>query len=208
MSKLSTVSTMSLDGGDACLDFVNSGYDRDKGIVTERLHSYDDLLILTGRLALFNQAHLDALKKEALKSQKAAEQAMLFARDCRQKLYDVFTAVAQRRLDQLDPEVVTDLNQLFVKALRFDLLQINKNELQFSFQPVSDDLLSPVYRLLLSSYELLKKGDLQLIKQCLRCSWLFIDNTKNHRKKWCSMVSCGNAQKIKRYYDHRKTKPV
>jgi predicted RNA-binding Zn ribbon-like protein len=197
---------MTLDGGAACLDFVNSGYDREKGVVAERIHSYEDLLTLAERLNLFDKAYLNTLNKEALQSKKNAEQALTFARNCRKILYDLFTAVALRRADRLDPEVIADLNQLFAEARRLDLLYINDNELQFSFQPASGDLLAPVWRLVLSSYELLREGNLQFIKQCQRCSWLFIDKTKSHRKKWCSMESCGNAQKTKRYYDHQKVK--
>ncbi|MEM9811927.1 MAG: CGNR zinc finger domain-containing protein [Pseudomonadota bacterium] len=36
------------------------------------------------------------------------------------------------------------------------------------------------------------------------CGWLFIDETKNSRRTWCSMESCGNRAKAARHYSRRK----
>lgn len=32
------------------------------------------------------------------------------------------------------------------------------------------------------------------------CGWLFIDETGNGRRRWCSMESCGNRTKARRHY--------
>lgn len=32
------------------------------------------------------------------------------------------------------------------------------------------------------------------------CGWLFLDETKNARRTWCSMQSCGNRAKAARHY--------
>lgn len=36
------------------------------------------------------------------------------------------------------------------------------------------------------------------------CGWLFLDETKNARRRWCSMDSCGNRAKAARHYARRK----
>ena len=36
------------------------------------------------------------------------------------------------------------------------------------------------------------------------CGWLFLDETKNARRRWCSMQSCGNRAKAARHYARRK----
>ncbi len=33
-----------------------------------------------------------------------------------------------------------------------------------------------------------------------KCGWLFIDETKNARRRWCSMETCGNRAKAARHY--------
>ena len=32
------------------------------------------------------------------------------------------------------------------------------------------------------------------------CGYLFIDQSKNHSRRWCSMESCGNRAKARRHY--------
>jgi predicted RNA-binding Zn ribbon-like protein len=204
MKTISTVNTMTLDGGAPCLDFVNSGYDREKDVLLERLHSYDDLLVLTERTGLFDKAYVDRLEKAARASGTDAAAALLFARDCREKLYRLFAALARNSADHLNPGILTGLNTLFAEGLRVKLLEINRNKPEFSYRPAPGDLYAPVWQLVLSAYDLLHDPNLPYLKQCAHCSWLFIDRTKNHRKKWCSMESCGNPQKTKRYYQLKK----
>ncbi|MET1412174.1 CGNR zinc finger domain-containing protein [Roseibium sp. HPY-6] len=44
--------------------------------------------------------------------------------------------------------------------------------------------------------------ELKRIKMCPgnNCGWLFVDETKNGRRTWCSMESCGNRAKAARHY--------
>lgn len=44
------------------------------------------------------------------------------------------------------------------------------------------------------------------IKRCPAegCGWLFLDETKNARRKWCSMETCGNRAKARRSYARSK----
>ena len=48
--------------------------------------------------------------------------------------------------------------------------------------------------------------DIANVRQCASetCSWLFLDKTKNHRRRWCDMKSCGNRAKARRYYQRQK----
>jgi predicted RNA-binding Zn ribbon-like protein len=54
--------------------------------------------------------------------------------------------------------------------------------------------------------ELLIGEDIGYVRQCASddCSWLFLDKTKNHRRRWCDMKSCGNRDKARRYYQRQK----
>ncbi|WP_369324024.1 CGNR zinc finger domain-containing protein [Rhodanobacter denitrificans] len=31
------------------------------------------------------------------------------------------------------------------------------------------------------------------------CGWLFLDTSKNQRRRWCAMETCGTAEKMQRY---------
>lgn len=38
-----------------------------------------------------------------------------------------------------------------------------------------------------------------------KCRWVFYDSSRNHSSRWCSMASCGNRQKARRFRDRSKT---
>jgi predicted RNA-binding Zn ribbon-like protein len=61
-------------------------------------------------------------------------------------------------------------------------------------------------RLALIAAELITSKDLQRLRRCAnpQCGWLFLDTTRNGRRKWCSMTECGGRAKSKRYYESRK----
>jgi len=44
--------------------------------------------------------------------------------------------------------------------------------------------------------------ELERVKKCpgADCGWLFLDETKNARRKWCLMETCGNRAKAARNY--------
>jgi predicted RNA-binding Zn ribbon-like protein len=37
------------------------------------------------------------------------------------------------------------------------------------------------------------------IRSCPRCGWLFVDTSRGGRRRWCSMKTCGNREKISRH---------
>jgi len=36
------------------------------------------------------------------------------------------------------------------------------------------------------------------------CGWLFLDETRNRSRRWCSMKDCGNRAKARRHYRRRR----
>jgi predicted RNA-binding Zn ribbon-like protein len=46
--------------------------------------------------------------------------------------------------------------------------------------------------------QLLMQEDLSLVRQCggEDCTIIFLDRTKSHRRRWCSMAACGNRAKV------------
>ena len=69
--------------------------------------------------------------------------------------------------------------------------------------PNTDDLSSVLHPIAAAAAELLTSDQLSRIKRCARCPWLFLDNSKNHSRRWCDMNDCGRAQKIERYLARR-----
>lgn len=49
--------------------------------------------------------------------------------------------------------------------------------------------------------ELLVQGNFDLVRQCENadCVLWFYDRTKGHKRRWCSMASCGNRHKVSQF---------
>jgi predicted RNA-binding Zn ribbon-like protein len=54
--------------------------------------------------------------------------------------------------------------------------------------------------------DLLTIGDFDLVKRCENqtCVLWFFDQTKSHRRRWCSMERCGNRHKVAAYRARRR----
>jgi predicted RNA-binding Zn ribbon-like protein len=56
-----------------------------------------------------------------------------------------------------------------------------------------------------AAVELLRHGPLDRLKVCADCRWLFLDTTRNHSRRWCTMSECGGRAKMRRYRARRAT---
>jgi predicted RNA-binding Zn ribbon-like protein len=65
---------------------------------------------------------------------------------------------------------------------------------------------SPVEEIARSVADLFASSDVSLIRRCegSGCILLFLDTTKSHTRRWCSMAYCGNRAKAAAHYRRRK----
>jgi predicted RNA-binding Zn ribbon-like protein len=58
-----------------------------------------------------------------------------------------------------------------------------------------------------SAISLLTSAEGKRIRACAgdRCDWLFVDGSRNHMRRWCSMDECGNRAKMKRRQRRRNS---
>ncbi len=68
-------------------------------------------------------------------------------------------------------------------------------------EPETPDPGQPLWRVILSAGEMLVEAKVERIKKCAgpKCEKLFLDTSKGGRRKWCSMETCGNQVKVRRY---------
>ena len=54
-----------------------------------------------------------------------------------------------------------------------------------------------------AAWDLLTSGPLGRVKRCDACPWLYLDQSKNGSRRWCTMEDCGKAVKMRRYVAKR-----
>jgi predicted RNA-binding Zn ribbon-like protein len=88
------------------------------------------------------------------------------------------------------------LIEKFNKVLRESFSHIHldvgnaKNEV--SFGDLLPSFHEPLYVVLKSAYDVLMEEDQTRVKECPSCGWLFLDGTKNKKRRWCNMLVCGS----------------
>ena len=189
-----------LCGGHPALDFVNTVGGLRGTSPREELPRFVDLVAWASQAGDLTQAEAKALNREAAAHPTEAERALERARAFRESLYRVLLAQVQSH-----PPVPADVAVLegeVQKALAARRLQSVGG--RFSWTAPGVALLDTVVpRLALDSSELLTTEALQRVRICEstdNCGWLFLDETRNHSRRWCSMATCGNQHKARRHY--------
>jgi len=62
-----------------------------------------------------------------------------------------------------------------------------------------------VARIATSAIDLLTDPQLERVRECPGCGWLFIDASRNRSRRWCSMETCGNRSKARRHQSRART---
>ncbi len=179
------------------IDFANTLYWRGADTPTETFGTLDDLLTWCREQAGVPSGLADACRVRG----KDDEPAMLArALALREALYRLFHAQAEQREPHADDLALLG-GFLAEAAPRVALARIDG---AYAWRiggagATLEALLSPV---LWSAIDLLGGARLARVKRCANdaCQWLFIDDSKNGSRRWCSMSSCGNRAKAYRHY--------
>ena len=70
--------------------------------------------------------------------------------------------------------------------------------------PPPRELADPLLPITHAAVELLTSGPLDHLKVCGNCRWLFLDQSRNHSRRWCSMDECGTQMKQRRFVERRR----
>jgi predicted RNA-binding Zn ribbon-like protein len=179
---------------DLCLEFANTRYWRGQATPTETLNAPEDL----AAWAAGNVAR-DA---RAL-PRREFERAL----DLRETIYRVFDAAARAKAPAAGD--LAALNRELASAPARAALKRERNgfawdvDLRATTAPMA---LAPV---LWSAGDLLTGDRLGKVKRCANpeCGWLFLDDSRAGKRRWCSMASCGNRAKAKRHYHRSREEP-
>ncbi len=189
------------DAGDLSLNYANTKDWHTSSKPVENLKNYEDLVTWGTQAGLVTPEIAEKMKKAASSHPKEAEELYEYSIQVREAMYRIFSNhYAGRPISEGD---ISLLNNVACDAMAH--LQVTMNGNAFSWQLPSEIvdaniILWPVAR---AAVELLTSEKAARIRVCeddRGCGYLFIDQTKNHSRRWCSMESCGNRAKARRHY--------
>jgi predicted RNA-binding Zn ribbon-like protein len=193
-----------LSAGVLCLDFVNTLDDRPSGEPKELLEQYMDLARFAEDTRILEPTQVDRLLGLSYAAPEQAQRALRAAIQLREALYAVFWAAMHKK--PAPSAVMTTLNQFVQLASQHSHLVETRGHFEWRFDPMTGDLESPLWAIARSAAELLASDHLAFVRACSSktCQWLFLDTSKNHRRRWCDMKLCGNRAKFRRFYNRQK----
>ena len=196
-----------LVGGRICLDFVNTMSGMRVTNPTERLAGYADLLSWAEQAGLLPVGEARRLQREAEQHPRRAAEALAEAVRLREALHAALAAALRgRRPEQQDLEA---LSGWISSALAQRKLQPARSGFALRWEERPDDLLAFLRPVAASAAELLASPDLRQVRLCAesevdRCGWLFLDETKNRSRRFCTTGDCGNRAKQRRHWQRLK----
>jgi predicted RNA-binding Zn ribbon-like protein len=199
---------MKLVGGRLCLDFVNTvgGWEGGEGsnpfaVVAraDKLVEYLDLPAWGQHTGILTGNEAQALAREARRREREAGATLKRAVALRGAIYRICLAIINRRearasdLDLLNQEL-----KIAHSSLR---LGTGGEIFVWEWKATKSAFDQVLWRIADSAAEMLTTDDLTRLRECPgeNCGWLFLDTSKNSRRQWCDMQTCGNLAKVRRF---------
>jgi len=192
-----------LIAGNVCLDFINTLDNRPSAEPKELLTRYTDLVRFGEDSGLLDAGTANYLFEHSHVAPEEMQEALRKAIDLRESMHQVFSAIVNK--SSVPAGALGILNGYIQEAAgQARLVQVNgRFEWRFDFLTSLGSLRWPIAR---AAADLLASPDLELVRACSSpgCQWLFLDTSKNHHRRWCSMKQCGNREKVRRFYARRR----
>ena len=188
-------------GGRICLDFVNTSSGRGSDHHKENLKSYFDVLAWAHHAGLLTAGDTLKLVARGRAQPAAARRAFSRALALREALHAIFAATVRR--GPVPAPAVAAFNGFMAKSAPAERFEPVSGGLGWGWsvaQPAGLD--QPLWPIVRAAVELLAEGPLDRLKVCgggSACGWIFLDQTRNGRRRWCEMEVCGSRAKMRRY---------
>jgi len=202
----SKINAIRLVGGLSVLDFLNTCDGRRPGTgltaVVDKLSCLEDILhwyLHAGLIGADEHRGFSRLAEQSALQQVSAFRQLI---DFREALYQLLLPVALG--NGVDERLLEALNEQLVKTAPERVLIATPFGVIWHWR-ACDSLpamtASLIGRVAVQAAALLTGPDLLRLKACAapNCDWLFVDLSKNGRRRWCQMNVCGSREKARRW---------
>lgn len=192
-----------LIGGNAAIDFVNT-VSHWAGDQVDRLGdpaAFGQWAALAGLLYGDDLERLDA---ELSADPKGANDFYTEMTKLRAALYRIFFAAAEKA--PADDHDLDLLNDWKVRAARHCAIRQDRDGFRRACADEAPALERAMRQIFDAAETLLLSGRLDRLRICGGddCEWMFLDLSKNGKRRWCSMATCGNEHKVKAFRKRKK----
>lgn len=184
-------------GGHVVLDFCNTTGGQAKARDEERLRSPAELTDWAVRFEMIDEAERSA------PDLAPDTRALAALRDRREALHAVLSAHAAGRRPLPDAPLAAVAHWI-AEARSRAVLAEDGSGLDWRVKAAGSGAALISDRLALLADDLLRGPMIGTVRECERCSWLFVSAGRGRPRRWCSMATCGNREKAARHYARKK----
>ncbi|MFB9795173.1 CGNR zinc finger domain-containing protein [Shinella granuli] len=178
-------------GGHPALDLTNAVFTRDM--------PNDDNELLKSSRDVGNWLHFVGLATQAQATAICGIAAPAFMEsvwELREASFSIFDALAAGK-----PPVPEALGLLFkqaAKGLSTGRLKLEETKAAPRIEHVAnaEAVIAFLATVAIEAYFVLPR---ERLHACPRCGWLFLDTSRGGKRRWCSMQTCGNREKVARH---------
>ena len=197
-SSPSRAHAVALIAGDLALNFANSESGRGSASHQDHLQTSVDVVDWLEHAAKLAPAEAIELRDRVAADSAFGDALLGEARRLRDDVHAVAAAIAHRA----DPpqRAVDDLAGLHAHWLAAAQLRPVGGRRGWRWRLAAAPLAAALGPIALAAVTLVTERDPHRVKECagVACGWLFYDETKNNRRRWCEMEVCGNRAKQRR----------
>ena len=195
-----------LVGGHPALDFLNALEERATPAEVNYLPGYQHLLRWSARAGLVSERTQRALLRAAADHPTKAKKVWAAAMDLRRALDAIFRTLAKGKPPPDDALRV--LNATLAEAHAQRRLQPQAGG-AMAWRWQAEKLEIVAWEIALAAAALLTDAE-----RCARvricgnpaCDWMFLDDSRTGKRRWCRMNVCGNEAKVRRFRERRRAR--
>lgn len=193
------------DSGNLALDFVNTVEWRGSDQPAEHLTAYGELVSWAQEAGMLSAPDAQKLLEGAESSSSNVSRVLSRSIELRELIYRIFSAQAADA--QASQANLASFNAELSRAMTHSRIRTADGGFAWDWEArdeAFDQMLWPVIR---AAADLLTSDELGRMGECADdrgCGYLFVDTSKNHSRRWCSMESCGNRAKARRFYRQKQ----
>jgi predicted RNA-binding Zn ribbon-like protein len=181
------------------LDFVNT----DAARAVDALRDFDTFMSWLEAASLVDAERALGMRRRAREQPSGAAAALVDSRRVRGAL----RLLAERgwgatTAEQVRYEALGEINRVLGRSAGTRRVERRGDGTYArTFVPVGDAFAGLMIPIVESAADALILGELARVRRCAdaRCARVFFDSTKNGRRRWCDMATCGNRAKAARH---------
>jgi predicted RNA-binding Zn ribbon-like protein len=193
-------------GGALCLDFLNTLHQAGAEDPGEELSSDDDLAAWAAQAGILSAREAGRLPDRVLQNYgklKVLGKKHASLRDDARALRETLRQMFQRtaRDGEVAPRDVETLNLLLERFPAAGRIEKQRGDWAMSWKSQAGGAEKLFYAIVKSAAELVATARWRAVRECASdtCTWMFLDTSKNHSRRWCEMARCGNRDKVQRF---------